>query len=108
MASVSTDQAVGYLVKAAQAPRPPAGQVTLHQRLVAVYKALNNVAALEQQYTAILGLAASPDDAAQAEEALGELQIDHNDAAEGFKHLQNVIANYPSTKGAFDALLTLV
>jgi soluble lytic murein transglycosylase len=108
MASVSTDQGIGFLAKAAAAPRAPAGQVALRQNLIAAYKALGNISALEDQYTTLLGIATSPDALASAEEALGELQIDHNAAEKGYAHLQHVIATYPSTKGAFDALLTLV
>jgi tetratricopeptide (TPR) repeat protein len=75
MASVSADQSIAYLMKAADAPRPLAGEVALRKRLISIYSALGNVQSLEQQYNAILAVAQSPEDLAEAEEGLGELEI---------------------------------
>ncbi len=108
MASVSTDTSIGYLMKAADAARPLAGQVALHKRLITIFNATNNVRSLEQQYSALLAIAQSPEDLAEAEEALGELQISNNEAGAGYKHLQNVLNTYPGLTPAFAALLTLV
>lgn len=108
MASIAGDDSLRYLRLAAEMPRAPAGQLALRRRLLEVYKALNNTPGIVEQYQAMLALSDDKEELAGTEVALADIELANNQAAKAYARLQRVLAQYPDTKPAFSALITLV
>src|SRR5262249_42658419 len=68
----------------------------------------NDTDNLLKQYNAILSIADQPDDVADTQVALSDIEFANHQDDSANKRLQEVIARYPQTKSAFPALVTLV
>lgn len=112
IAAVNPDASVLYLRLAAEAGREPQGEYVLRNELTQIYRIIGRTDEALVQYDAILneGLLSDEQKNDQAAVAVAaaniEIGLGRPDAA--YARLQQVIATFPETPAAFDALVDLI
>ncbi|MCA9907765.1 MAG: tetratricopeptide repeat protein [Anaerolineae bacterium] len=112
IAAVNPDASVLYLRLAAEAGREPQGEYVLRNELTQIYRIIGRTDEALVQYDAILndGLLSDEQKNDQAAVAVAaaniEVGLGRPDAA--YARMQQVIANFPETPAAFDALVDLI